>query len=142
MRITNIGAVAFALLVFPVLLFAAEPQRSTAGKKLNPHAGKGNCQLCHVETEEALNAWSFFGTAKRKMKMDHNEICRQCHGLEFGHGVGMVPMSNTEGLPLDKDGKITCSLTCHDVHQKEGDPKQLHYHLRLPISKLCESCHK
>lgn len=138
----KIRAVAIFAVFFPVLLFAEEPPSPALDKKLNPHTAKGNCQVCHVETEESLNAWSFFSSKNRRMKADHNEVCMQCHGLEFGHGVGQPPQVNLSDLPLDANGKIACALTCHDMHVVTQDQTQAHYHLRLPRTKICRSCHK
>lgn len=141
-QIMKIRAIAIGIIFSPVLLFAEELPSSVPDKKLNPHTGKGNCQVCHVETEESLNAWSFFGSAKRRMNADHNAVCTQCHGLEFGHGVGKTPRTNTDNLPMDENGKIACALTCHDMHVKAKDRDQTRYHLRYPRNRICESCHK
>lgn len=131
------------LLVFalPASILAQEAPSGAVDKKLNPHTGKGNCQVCHTEAEESLNAWSLFGSSKRRMKADHNTICIQCHGVQFGHGVGKVPETNVDDLPLDENGKIACALTCHSIHIQAKDPTQNHYHLRFPVNRICESCH-
>lgn len=137
----NIWVSVLSVVIFPALLCAEEHSSAIPDKKLNPHAGKGNCQVCHVETEESLNAWSFFGSAKRRMKADHNAVCMQCHGMEFGHGVGKPPKANVDNLPLDEHGNIACALTCHSMHVKTNDQSQTYYHLRLPNNRICESCH-
>jgi hypothetical protein len=112
-------------------------------KKPSPHGVKGSCQICHVEIEERLNRWSLFsfGIDKKKLTMDYNALCRQCHGIAFGHGVGKISKLNREDLPMDMDGKIACAITCHDMHINSDDRTQNHYHLRYEKNKLCLSCH-
>jgi hypothetical protein len=112
-------------------------------KKPSPHGVKGSCQVCHVETEDRLNRWSLFsyGIDKKKLTLDYNALCRQCHGVDFGHGVGKSTKFNKEDLPMDMEGKITCAITCHDMHIKSDDRTQSRYHLRYEKNRLCLSCH-
>jgi len=110
-------------------------------KRPSPHKVNGKCQECHVESEDTLNSWFTFGSTKRKLKLDFNATCIQCHGLDFGHGVGKTPKLNREGLPLDKDGKIVCAITCHNMHIESDDLLQDRYHLRVKGGGLCLSCH-
>ena len=117
-------------------------EAATPPSKINPHTRKGNCQLCHVATEDDLTSWFTFTSTKKKFRKDFNELCRQCHGVQFGHGVGKAPMMNTRDLPLDGEGKIACAITCHNMHVKSADLPQQKYHLRFPQRELCASCHK
>ena len=129
-----------------VCMLAATSVRSDVGvsdaPKINPHAGDGHCQVCHVLPQEDLQSWFTFTSSKKKLIKDFNELCRQCHGVKFGHGVGKVPKMNREGLPLDSNGLIACAITCHNMHVISEDSAQNEKHLRLPIVRLCISCHK
>jgi hypothetical protein len=42
---------------------------------------------------------------------------------------------------MDIEGKITCAITCHDMHIKSDDRTQSRYHLRYEKNRLCLSCH-
>lgn len=117
-------------------------EAATPSAKINPHTGKGNCQLCHVATEDDLNGWFTFASTKRAFRKDFNELCRQCHGVQFGHGIGKAPSMNKLDLPLDAEGRIACAITCHNMHVKSDDMVQQKYHLRFTQFKLCVSCHK
>lgn len=108
-------------------------------RKTSPHTVSGNCEVCHVMTEDDLRSFFTFPSNKKKLRKDFNETCRQCHGVQFGHGVGKIPKMNRDTLPLDAEGKIACAITCHEMH---GNGDRSGKHLRLPIDKLCLSCHK
>lgn len=108
----------------------------------NPHTDNGDCSLCHVAPEDKLRGWFVFPATKQQLVTDPNTVCRKCHGVSFGHGIGKKPLMNRYGLPLDAAGTINCALTCHEMHVKgTEDINQQRYHLRLPHSKLCVSCH-
>ncbi|MBT0662790.1 cytochrome C [Geobacter pelophilus] len=121
---------------------SSEKMGAPTVKAPSPHGVAGKCQVCHVEPEDSLNSWFTFTSTKKKLTLDFNEVCRQCHGLDFGHGVGKKPALNRESLPLDSSGKITCAVTCHNIHIASDDPRQSQYHLRLIGAPLCLSCHK
>lgn len=108
---------------------------------LNPHTLKGNCDICHSASEKDLNSWFTFSSTKRLMKKDLNMTCQQCHGVEFGHGIGKWTNLNRDNLPMDANGYIACAITCHDMHVKTTDQHQNKFHLRVPSNKLCLSCH-
>ena len=66
-----------------------------------------------------------------------NELCLECHPTNASdHKLGVIPKLLPKGLPLDKEGRITC-LTCHEPHGK-GTAASL---LRLEPNSLCVSCH-
>jgi len=131
----------FFFLIFPALAAATGTVKSDI-PKVNPHDGNGHCDLCHVASRENLDSWFTFPSTKKKMRLDYNATCRQCHGVEFGHGVGKKAKMNKENLPMDAEGKIACAITCHDMHVKAKDPEQARYHLRATQMELCLSCHK
>ncbi|MSM38070.1 MAG: cytochrome C [Geobacter sp.] len=134
----GIVVLGFVVLAAPRAVLGVEPALDI---KMNPHGTKGSCQICHVESEESLNSWFTLGSSKRKLKVDFDTVCEQCHGVDFGHGVGEKPTLNRENLPLDADKEIACAITCHDMHIQSDDPQQHHYHLRYPMTRLCLSCH-
>lgn len=130
------------LLSLALCAAAAETPVPAASKGVNPHGATGNCEVCHVLPEKKLKGFFTWESEKRKLRADLVALCTECHGVGFGHGVGQKPAMNREKLPLDKDGTITCAVTCHNMHQKApADPHQEHYHLRLPVDRLCSSCH-
>lgn len=109
---------------------------------VNPHLAPESCGVCHVQPKEKLESFFTSSVSKRQLRSDHVALCKQCHGMGFGHGVGMKPVMNREGFPLAADGTITCATTCHAMHVKNpADQEQEHYHLRLPLAKICFSCH-
>lgn len=129
-----------ALLTIAPSVFAA-PSPVTP-KHINPHGEGGDCSLCHLLSAKELSRLTAADAAKRRLRADFVAVCLQCHGVGFGHGVGKKPDMNRESLPLDKDGKITCAVTCHNMHLKDPlSPHQDRYHLRLPSERLCVSCH-
>lgn len=114
----------------------------------NPHL-KRKCSACHKAPDELLlrveageGDEGDLGEAKA-LKSDLNGICTGCHEPGKGdHAIGEVPKINIRHLPLDSDGKITCAVTCHDVHTKNIDnPAAKKRLLRLPQTELCLSCH-
>jgi hypothetical protein len=119
--------------------------------KVNPHSEGGDCAVCHVAPPDKLRGWFVFGSTKREMKADLNQLCLQCHtvkpepegslGVGIGHATGKKTAINHENLPLANDGTITCATTCHNMHVT-SDNRQLHLkHLRVPANLLCVSCH-
>ncbi|MBT1074512.1 cytochrome C [Geobacter grbiciae] len=110
---------------------------------VNPHASPESCGVCHVLPKEKLGSFFVANATKRQLLTNPVALCRQCHGMEFGHGIGMKPEMNRESLPLAEDRTITCAITCHAMHVKNPDhQEQERYHLRLPLSKICLSCHE
>lgn len=108
----------------------------------NPHGDNGDCSICHVAPVEKLRGWFVFPATKRQLVADPITLCQKCHGVSFGHGVNKKPHMNRSGLPLSADGTINCALTCHDMHISGVDAdNQQSFHLRLPQSTLCVSCH-
>lgn len=137
----NIIVALFCLAIIPTASIAQKTGQEKPEGKLYPHGRQGNCQICHVESEESLNSWFTFGSSKRKLKTDYNSICRQCHGVDFGHGIGKIPEMNREDLPMDQEGRIACAITCHNMHIQADDSLQNRFHLRYSYTRLCTSCH-
>ncbi|MSN26265.1 MAG: cytochrome C [Geobacter sp.] len=115
----------------------------TASEKFgaSPHTETGDCTICHLYSAETLRSWFVFGSTKKLLNGNLNEVCRNCHGSGFGHGVGKKTKVNHANLPLNHDGEITCATTCHDMHVRTEDQKQKYFHLRRPFDSLCISCH-
>lgn len=108
----------------------------------SPHNENGTCSICHVAPADTLRSWFAFGSTKRALVADPTTLCRTCHGVSFGHGIGKRPALNRDSLPLNNDGTINCALTCHDMHiSGTDDPLQQRNHLRLQQDRLCFSCH-
>lgn len=116
------------------------------------HSETGDCSICHVASAEKLRGWFTFGTTKRELKNDLNQVCLACHtvepthaggffGVGIGHGVGKKPELNLQNLPLAVDGTITCATTCHNVHVISDDGRLQRKLLRAPVNSLCISCH-
>lgn len=134
-----------AALILSVTAGAAEEAR------ISPHSRAGACAVCHVAPEDALRGWFVFGSTKREMKDDLNQLCLKCHtikslppgslGVTTGHATGKKPAANRENLPLSSDGTINCATTCHNMHLTSNDSHQQRMHLRLPADSLCMSCH-
>ena len=114
----------------------------------NPHL-KRECNVCHKAPDELLirveKGEGDEGDLEeaKALKSDLNGICTGCHEPGKGdHAIGEVPRINKRHLPLDSDGRITCALTCHNVHTKNiDDPRVKKRLLRLPQTDLCFSCH-
>jgi predicted CXXCH cytochrome family protein len=93
-------------------------------------AQKHQCDYCHTPHGMAE------GTP---LKAPLSELCLGCHPDRKNpkeHKVDIVPSMQVKGLPLDKDGKMTC-ITCHDPHGKSGFPTLL----RIDPAELCFKCH-
>lgn len=134
----------FIAAIFVVLMpvfCLAEQSSLTNQPAVNPHMQSENCDICHVISQDDLNSWFTFPSTKKAMKKDLNSTCQQCHGVEFGHGIGKWTKLNRANLPLDSEGYIACAITCHDMHVKATDQHQNKFHLRAPSMKLCLSCH-
>ena len=91
---------------------------------------KKDCSICHVVHR---------GVAGVLLIRPLPELCTECHPDRTGkgeHSIGIKP-KDTIDLPLDKQGKITCT-TCHAPHGEGGFPKML----RKKADEICISCHK
>jgi predicted CXXCH cytochrome family protein len=91
---------------------------------------KKNCSICHITQP--------YGT-KVLLKEPLSELCISCHPdrvFPGDHAVDMMPSMPVEGLPLDRDGRMTC-VTCHDPHGMTGIIKLL----RDSPRTLCTRCH-
>lgn len=134
-----------ATLVSVGLLLQAAPGKGATAMEAapaNPHGDPESCGVCHILPKEKLEGLFTSSSLKRQLRSDLVNLCRGCHGVGFGHGVGKKPEMNIHKLPLADDGTITCAITCHDMHIKNpADQEQEHYHLRLPVAKICFSCH-
>lgn len=132
----------FTALVAASLWGILNAQSVSAVERVSPHDAQGACLSCHIATERDLRSDRFSVDGKSQLKSDVNEVCLQCHGIDFGHGVGKKPGMNRKGLPLDENGLIACAITCHDMHVVAPEnPHQKAYHLRIPVEDLCFSCH-
>ena len=117
------------------------------GDAENPHL-KRECNACHKAPVELL-AMVEKGEGDesdveeaRVLKSDLNGICLGCHEPGKGdHAIGEVPRINKHNLPLGPDGRITCAVTCHNVHTNSDDPAVINGLLRLHPNELCLSCH-
>ena len=113
----------------------------------NPHISENDCANCHSAEPTLLltarkgqvsSANKLYSPA-RLMKYDLNRLCIRCHkGGEGDHAVSLKPEINRHSLPLDKEGRINCATTCHDVHPGHKDSRG---YLRQPARELCLSCH-
>lgn len=132
--------------LFVVLLLGLAAGRATAetgDSKANPHNSQEDCGACHLLPKNKLESFFTSSVMKRQLRADHVTLCKGCHDIRIDHGVGKVPEMNRDGLPVAEDGTITCATTCHSMHVKNpADEKQEYYHLRLPIAKICFSCHE
>lgn len=119
---------------------------------VSPHSDSGDCSVCHVASVDKLRSWFTFGSTKRELKGDLNNICQRCHDVQIdspdgmlvigiGHATGKKTALNRADLPLDGSDKINCATTCHNMHIKSEDPHQQRKFLRLPSNSLCVSCH-
>ena len=91
---------------------------------------KHECSYCHITSPE---------DAAMPLKASLSGMCLECHPDRSGsneHKLDIAPSREVVGLPLSKDGKITCA-TCHDPHEKSGYPMLL----RVEPSELCFKCH-
>jgi predicted CXXCH cytochrome family protein len=126
--------------------------RAAEDLKISPHSDTGDCSICHVASAYKLRGWFVFGSTKREMKPDLDQICMKCHaigpnhagglfGLGIGHATGKKTAINRENLPLSSSGKVTCATTCHNVHVAPDDKQLYSKRLRMPVNTLCLSCH-
>jgi predicted CXXCH cytochrome family protein len=93
-------------------------------------AEKHECGHCHITSDK---------TAQLSLKAPLSALCVGCHPdrrSQNEHKVDIVPSMQVLELPLSRDGKMTCA-TCHDPHEKNGDPKLL----RVQSQELCYKCH-
>lgn len=109
----------------------------------NPHIDQ-KCQVCHTAPDDLLakeNPADNEIPRIRLMRTDLINLCSQCHkaSVENEHTVGVETKLNRQNLPLDHEGKITCAITCHDVHTKL--PGLSRFFLRTDPNSLCFSCH-
>lgn len=144
--------VCYTTLTTLIVLFlsaSVSPAEETGG---SPHTDSSDCGICHVASADKLRSWFAFGSTKRELKYDLNQVCFKCHtvgsthaggffGVGIGHGVGKKPAINRSELPLAGDGTITCATTCHNMHVMSEDRLQHRKRLRLPVNSLCLSCH-
>ncbi len=140
--------------VLPALfvLFSCSAVCAVEDVKVSPHSDAGDCAICHVATENKLRGWFVFGSTKREMRADLDQLCLKCHPVETthsyeslavgkGHATGKKPSINRQNLPLASDGTITCATTCHNMHVTADDRRLQLKYLRAPFSSLCVSCH-
>lgn len=140
-----------AVLTTSALLFSFNAASAAGDARVNPHSDTGDCAICHVASAEKLRGWFVFGSTKREMKTDLNQLCLRCHTIEpvaadslgvgIGHATGKKPAVNQQNLPLAGDGTITCATTCHNMHVTSDDRQLNLKHLRSPANLLCISCH-
>lgn len=107
------------------------PQKETPERAHSKMA----CGTCHESHDGEIKMGSL-------LVRDPDSLCLKCHKPGKGdHAVGEVPKINRQNLPLGPDGKITCALTCHNVHTNSDDPVVIRGLLRLHPNELCLSCH-
>ena len=113
------------------------------GEVERPHS-KMECSTCHKPHDDLLTkVEKGEGEGEgRLLKLDLNGICLGCHEPGKGaHAIAEVPKINKHNLPLGPDGRITCAVTCHNVHTNSDDPAVINGLLRLHPNELCLSCH-
>ncbi len=106
--------------------------------KLNNNA---HCIICHTTAAKDDIVIVTSDAPAVQINKDLNAICLSCHSRSYGHGIDNKPLVNRNNLPLNSDGKISCAITCHNMHARSSDLVQSRYYLRLPASELCLSCH-
>ncbi len=134
---------AVALAAAVLALFAAAAGAGAdrrGGRADNPHARKDRkaCVVCHVSAPAEGSA-----PAKEnnlRFGGDMVALCSSCHD-SYRHmhpvKIAVAPdMKSPEELPLDRDGKITCT-TCHDAMEASG----VHRRRRVVGRALCLNCH-
>ncbi len=108
------------------------------------HGNRAGCRACHP-TELAPDAEPVF------QEVDPARRCTGCHTADHAriHPVGVAPTTDTYpldflGVPLDDDGRITCS-TCHDeVCTGRIDPRNPRFLRGGPYAvptDFCYRCH-
>lgn len=128
------GALALLLAAFGA---SAEPMEKRVE---SPHGRKdsGACVVCHVSAPvEAGGQPPGIGL---RMGGDVVALCSSCHeGYRHMHPlkIAVAPdMKKPEGLPLDRNDRITC-ITCHDVMENAG----VHRKWNVTGRRLCLNCH-
>jgi predicted CXXCH cytochrome family protein len=107
---------------FLIILCIAAAGSSFAGSK-------HECSYCHVSVD----------TEGGKLRSPLSGLCLECHPDRKApneHKVDIIPPMKVAGLPLTREGKMTC-VTCHDPHDENGNPMLL----RVNPSELCLRCH-
>jgi predicted CXXCH cytochrome family protein len=148
MRILSLDAAVMTV----VVLFLTASISSADEVKVNPHSDSGDCTICHVASKDTLRGWFVFGSTKRELKDNPNQVCLKCHtvdpehaggslGVGKGHATGKKPVINRKSLPLAGDGTVSCAITCHNMHVSSGDSSLQRKFLRMPVNDLCYSCH-
>ncbi|MDA8122641.1 MAG: hypothetical protein M0Z38_08770 [Deltaproteobacteria bacterium] len=114
-----------------------------AGRYLNPHSAGdySGCRGCHA----GISTKKEDMRKNRKYGGDDLLICLSCHGsMDACHPilVKLGPdMRPGTGLPLSKDGKITC-LTCHNPMPVSGKGLDLReWKPGDPRNAICFRCH-
>jgi len=106
----------------------------------NPHVSLA-CSSCHREIPEDTSYLS----AVNSLNMKPSELCMSCHPDYANiHPVDWKPsMSIPEYLPLDGEGKLTCT-TCHRLHDPNAEFQLLRGFLDGEFQHrrdLCFACH-
>jgi predicted CXXCH cytochrome family protein len=100
----------------------------------NGPAIKKDCKLCHG------NHGMSVGNQGMLLISPVPDLCIGCHRDRVGggeHVIGVTPSESVaEELPLDSDGKVTCT-TCHTPHVDGAYPSML----RKQPEEICQSCH-
>ena len=148
-NVLKVVPIILAALLLSVTVCTAEDVKANA----NPHSETGDCSICHVAPADKLRGWFTFGSTKRELKYDLNQICLNCHTIEpahagggvlgvgKGHATGSKPAINRQNLPLASDGTVTCAITCHNMHVTSDDRQMQLKHLRVTANSMCLSCH-
>lgn len=148
MRTLSLDAAVMTL----VILFLAASVPAADEVKVSPHSDSGDCTICHVASKDTLRGWFVFGSTKRELKDDLNQVCQKCHtvdpshaggfiGVGKGHATGKKPVINRKSLPLAGDGTVSCAITCHNIHVSSDDRSLQSKFLRMSVNDLCYSCH-
>jgi len=136
-RTGRVLAVLFAVAVLDVAASAAERQVGTQGDPHLQNQGKG-CINCHLSSPAPGS--SPLQDNNLRFGGDVVALCSSCHGgYRHMHPVRIAvapDMKSPEDLPLDREGKITCT-TCHDVMEGMGT----HRKRRVKGRGLCLNCH-
>jgi hypothetical protein len=113
-----------------------------ASRNFNPHIN--DCLACHIKLPRK-------GMSRAEVKAglryggNVGLLCNSCHGTHSVHPVDIPPAADMripDTLPLDDDGKITCT-TCHSVEKcAEGKVQlRLYNEQEGSMKALCFSCH-
>lgn len=136
-RTGRVLAVLFAVAVLDGAASAAERQVGTQGDPHLQNQGKG-CINCHLSSPAPGS--SPLQDNNLRFGGDVVALCSSCHGgYRHMHPVRIAvapDMKSPEDLPLDREGKITCT-TCHDVMEGMGT----HRKRRVKGRGLCLNCH-